>query len=60
VKYASNGEVSDIVINESKFGTSRLSTTKDGYKQMSPDWIEMNIKKWQGQQIQRLGQLVSC
>jgi RHS repeat-associated protein len=45
IKYGRNGEIQDIIINESKFGTSKLSTTVDGFKQMSPDWIDMNIRK---------------
>ena len=45
IKYGPNGEIQDIIINESKFGTSKLGKTVDGYKQMGPDWIDMNISK---------------
>jgi len=45
VKYGKNGKIKDIIINESKFGKADLSTTKQGYLQMGPDWIKMNINK---------------
>lgn len=45
VKYDSDGKPIDIIINESKFGSSKRGKTVDGYKQMDADWIEMNIQK---------------
>ncbi|EGO62500.1 hypothetical protein, partial [Acetonema longum] len=45
IKYGPDGKVQDLIINESKFGTSQLGTTKGGAKQMDPNWIEMNIEK---------------
>ena len=39
--YKNNDPNSDVkyVIDESKFGTSKLSTTKSGAKQMSEEWL---------------------
>ncbi|KEO84511.1 WXG100 family type VII secretion target [Tumebacillus flagellatus] len=49
VKYGKDGDIEDIlidiIVNESKFGTSRLGKTVDGAKQMSREWIEKNITK---------------
>ncbi|OAB45507.1 hypothetical protein PGLA_04450 [Paenibacillus glacialis] len=44
VKYSDDGKVADIIINESKFGSSKLGNTKMG-KQMSSSWIEGNLEK---------------
>lgn len=47
VKKSPNGEVTEIIINESKFSSSgnvSLPTTNMG-KQMSPEWIDANIGK---------------
>jgi len=56
VKYGPNGEIVDLVINESKFssatnaaddytGKYSLGKTVQGYIQMSTEWINMNIDK---------------
>jgi YD repeat-containing protein len=53
VKYGSDGNLVDIIINESKFsstGRASLSKTSMGY-QMSPGWIDGNIKKMLGSDI---------
>jgi len=45
VKRGPNGEVEDIIVNESKFNTSKLGKNVDGSKQMDPQWIDKNIEK---------------
>ena len=47
MKYDSDGNPLDIIINESKFtstGRASLSNTNMG-RQMSPEWIDANIQK---------------
>jgi hypothetical protein len=51
IKYGKNGEIQDIIINESKFNTSQLSKTVDGSKQMSKDWINNDIQECWNQKI---------
>ena len=49
IKFDKKGNVVDIVINESKFGSARLGKAKLGnkvkVKQMSNDWIRGNLEK---------------
>lgn len=40
-----NGVIKDIMIGESKFNTSQLSTTVDGNIQMSEGWINLRLKQ---------------
>lgn len=40
----------EYVITESKYGSSTLSTLKDGTKQMSDDWVDQRLNKAVGEQ----------
>ena len=45
VKRNSKGEITDLVIGEAKFGSSRLNKDTSMGEQMSNSWIENNINK---------------
>ena len=50
VKKDANGEITDIIVSESKYsstGKARMSDTKNMGRQMSDKWIKENIRKMQ-------------